>query len=261
MGERRNRAHAAADVPHERARLHRGRHDPERRHGRCRSTASMRGAGGAACRTPARPSIHYLGVMPAILLQLEQRGRRDDAQRALRFRRRRRSAPPGDVRAALRLSADRGLGDDRDRRRRGHARPPAGRAMSASAASAAPSPAMDYRIVDDAGRGRRTRDARRTAGAPEGRRAAARLLHRISEGRGGDRRGLGRRLVPHRRRRQRRRGRLAVLRRPQEEHRAPLGREHRGDRGRGRARRISPASRRCGRAGAGRDRAARKCSR
>ena len=48
------------------------------------------------------------------------RGGRDDAQRALRLRRRRRSAPSGNVRAPLRLSADRGLGDDRDRRRRRH---------------------------------------------------------------------------------------------------------------------------------------------
>ena len=64
--------------------------------------------------------IHYLGVMPAILLQLDAGGRRHDAQRALRLRRRRRSAPSGEFRAALRLSADRGLGDDRDRRGRRH---------------------------------------------------------------------------------------------------------------------------------------------
>ena len=47
--------------------------------------------------------------------------------------------------------------------------------------------------------------------------------------------------------------RLAVLRRPQEEHRAPLGREHRGDRGRGRADEPRRGRRRRGCPGAGRD--------
>ena len=97
--------------------------------------------------------------------------------------------------------------------------------------------------------------ARRDAGPPLGGDAAARLLLGLSQGRGGDRGGLARRLVPHRRRRVARRRRHAAFRRPQEEHHPPLGREHRRRRGRGDA---AGASRRAaGRGDGGQGRAAR----
>ena len=68
---RRDRADAAADVPHECARLLDVRHDPASAARSCRSTASTRGAGGARLRDAGATIVHYLGVMPAILLQLD----------------------------------------------------------------------------------------------------------------------------------------------------------------------------------------------
>ena len=117
-------------------------------------------------------------------------------------------------------------------------------------------PDMDYRIVDDAG----ADVARGTAGEllvrQKGEAPRRGFFTEYLKDEAATARGLGRRLVPHRRRGERRRRRLAVLRRrpaEEEEQRAPLGREHRGDRGRGRARQ---SRRHCGcrgRAGAGRD--------
>ena len=60
--------------------------------------------------------VHYLGVMPAMLLAAPPSAAGPPPHGPLRLRRRRRSAPPRRVRGALRLSAARGLGDDRDRR-------------------------------------------------------------------------------------------------------------------------------------------------
>ena len=60
-----------------------------------------------------------------------------------------------------------------------------------------------------------------------------RLLLGLPEEREGDRGGLARRLVPHRRRGAAGRVRHAVLRRPQEAHHPPRGREHRRRRDRG----------------------------
>ena len=131
---------------------------------------------------------------------------------------------------------------------------------------------VEMRVVDDdrrrgpAGRGRRDRDPRPQR--HEGLLAAP----------GGDRRGhLGRRLVPHRRHRPRRRGRLLLHRRPQEgpDHPRRLQRLPAGDRGgavrapgrrRGRRdRRAAPdagrGGRRRGRAEAGRDGHRRRAAR
>ena len=109
------------------------------------------------------------------------------------------------LRGALRLSAARGLGDDRDRRRRPASSPTASRATSAPAASAAPSRSSRRASSTTKGADVARRHARRAAGARRRRRPARRLLPRLPEGRDGDRGGLGRRLVPHRRRREARR--------------------------------------------------------
>ena len=91
----------------------------------------------------------------------------------------------------------------------------------------------EVRVVDDEDRevppdvpGELT--LRMTGGDP-----TTRAFLRVPEGSGGDRRGLAGRLVPHRRRRDPRGRRHALLRRPQEEHHSPQRREYRrgGSRG------------------------------
>ena len=188
--------HAAAAQPHERAgvlvdggdpfrRLHRAarplssfdlvaERSRERRHG---GALPRRHAGDAACRAARRGRPH--------------------ARAALRLRRRRRPATSRRLRSALRPAAARGLGDDRDRRRRlRHGQP-----RAAPRRHALLRPRRAFRR--DAhrrreGRRRRHRRARRAARARRRRGLATRLLSRLPEGRAGDRRGLGRRLVPHR---------------------------------------------------------------
>ena len=114
---------------------------------------------------------------------------------------------------------------------------------------------LDVRLVDEEGRDARRRRARRTAGALHGRRPAPPLLLRLPEGRGRDGRGLGRRLVPHRRPGAARRRRQLLLRRPQEERDPPQRREHLGRRG---GERAEPAP---GGEGLGRRRHARRGAR
>ena len=77
----------------------------------------------------------------------------------------------------------------------------ASRATSARAASAAPKPPSTTRLVDDEGTDVPARRARRAAGARHRAPTRGAASSRLSQGRAGDRRGLGRRLVPHRRRR------------------------------------------------------------
>ena len=125
---------------------------------------------------------------------------------------------------------------------------PAGRAMSVSAASGAWIPGD--RIVEMFDR----RELRRTLVRQKGDDPRRGFFSDYLKDESRDRRGVARRVVPHRRRRAPRATTATVLRRPQEEHRAPLGREHRGDRGRRRRSTSSTAVRqRRGRAGAGRD--------
>ena len=149
--------------------------------------------------------------------------------------------------AALRLPAARGLGHDRDRRRRGGHRQP----RAAARGHELLRPRRSRRAMAAGRRGRRRRGrrrARRAVGARGRCRPEARLLQRIPEGRGRHRRGLGRRLVPHRRPGARRRRGQPLLRRPQEERHPPQRREHlRG----GGGKRARPASAR-GRGGGGR---------
>ncbi len=165
--------------------------------------------------------------------------RRPRACGALGLRRRRRRQEPCAVRGALRLPADRGLGDDRDRcRRRDHGDARAAphrhpllrphRAVRRSAASSTTRAATS--------RPRRPASCWCAPPAPDPRRH---FFSRLPEGRGGDRGGVGRRLVPHRRRRPARRRRQLLLRRPQEERDPAQRREHLGGRGRERA---EPAS-------------------
>ena len=121
-------------------------------------------------------------------------------------------------------------------------------------------PFVEARVVDDEGRdvppetpGELLVRASRPRPAPP-------LLLRLPEGRDGDRGGLGRRLVPHRRRGAARRRRQPVLRRPQEERDPAQRREHLGGRGRERAEPASGGEGLGGRRGARRRCAATRCS-
>ena len=134
--------------------------------------------------------VHYLGVMPAMLLGSIRR-RTDRAHSCeVRLRCRRRPATPRGVRAALRLSADRGLGDDRDRRRRvviaSHEPRHIGQPLLRAAGSHhGVSHRRRWR------RRRRARTARRIAGSRRRRRPAARLLLRVSEDEAASHRSAG----------------------------------------------------------------------
>ena len=110
-------ADAAADVPHERTGVLDGGEDPQRRRDRAArplprpSLVALRGGFGSDHRALSR---HHAGRSPQA--RCGAGGAR--APRAVRLRLRRRRAPPRGFRAPVRLPADRGLGDDRDRRGR-----------------------------------------------------------------------------------------------------------------------------------------------
>jgi acyl-CoA synthetase (AMP-forming)/AMP-acid ligase II len=69
--------------------------------------------------------LHYLGVMPSMLMGATRGAGRPGSFGPVRVRRRRRSKAACGLRGALRLSTGRGLGDDGDRRGRGDLRQPA----------------------------------------------------------------------------------------------------------------------------------------
>ena len=163
------------------------------------------------------------------------RARGAHARREVRHRRGRRARAARALRETLRLSADRGVGDDRDR---AHLR----RLLRAAAAADARLRPALRRARGAGGRRQgprgRARHGRRAARALRRPRPAQGLLRGLPEEPRGDGRGVARGLVPHRRRRPAGRGRDAPLRRPEEEHHPALGREHR----RGRGRSLSPGA-------------------
>src|SRR5205807_1533229 len=134
---------------------------------------------------------------------------------------------------ALRLSADRGLRDDRNRGRRADRGEP--RAAPYRHALHRP-PAAGIGNFD------RGRDFG-ASGAASRARSAPRLLLRLPQGSRGHGRRLARRLVPHRRRGAPRARRHAAFHRSPQERHPPRRREHRGARGRGGARRPSRSGR------------------
>ena len=168
--------------------------------------------------------VHYLGIVIQALMRQEDATLSRQHQVRYRPRRRRRTAAARSFRGPVRLPARRGLGHDRDGAgARGQRRAAPGR-----------NPRVRARRVGDrnpGGRrgrpGRSRRHARRDALPPLGGDAAPRRVLRLPQERRGDREGVARRLVPHRRHRLSRGGRHAALRRSQEEHHSSVGREHR----------------------------------
>ena len=157
-------------------------------------------AGGIACASRARPSIHYLGVMPAMLLGAPSAGRRRD--HAVRFGfgagvesahhaafEERFGFPLIEAWAMTETGAGAVIIANREPRKVG------------TACFGAPDPSgrVSHRRRRRAGRARRA--ARRAAGARRRRGSALRVLREIFEGRRRHRGGLGGRLVSHRRRR------------------------------------------------------------
>ena len=143
-------------------------------------------------RTSRATAFHYLGVMPAMLLNAPA-SPRGQCRRygALRIRRGRGSAAPCGIRSALRSAPDRSLGHDRNRGRRldhGQSRAaPSGPAMFRQGARRI---GLSYRRR----RGQRCRPGNcgRIAGEARRTRTAARILRRLLQRRSGDLAGMGR---------------------------------------------------------------------
>ena len=200
--ERRHRADAdaAAGVPHECDGLFRhGDGDHRRLPDRARSLPPQELVG-----QRARQPRHHRALSRRHAADADGRARKRRRQapwRALRIWRRRRQGAARSLRSALRLSAGRGLGHDRDRRRRRGGRLRENRATPARAASAVRVPnSRSASLPMVARRPTSTSPANCWFAMPA--RAALRFLPRISQGRRGHRGSVGRRLVSYRRRRE-----------------------------------------------------------